>query len=60
MLLGKKGIDFPEAAGLAAVFSGPRLPFGQVFVQTLSAFADTLDNRFAPGFGAGRSSRAWA
>ena len=50
-VLGKERIDFPEAAGLVAVFSGPRLPFGQLFVQTLSAFADALDNRFAPGFG---------
>ena len=53
-VLGEEGIDFPEAAGLVAVFSGPRLPFGQLFVQTLSAFADSFDNRLAPGFGSGR------
>ena len=52
-LLGKKGIDFPEAAGLVTVFGGPRPPFGQFCVQALSALAVERENSFAPGFGSG-------
>src|SRR5205807_3806260 len=46
-VLGEEGVDFSEAAGLVAVFSGPRLPFGQLCVQALSALTDELDNGFA-------------
>lgn len=53
-VLGKKGIDFSEAAGFVTVFRGPRLPFVQLCGQELAALADALENGFAAGFGSGR------
>lgn len=58
-VLGKERIDFSEAAGLVAVFSGPRLPFIQVGVEALSALAEELESRVAPRLGSDRSGESF-
>lgn len=50
-VLGQKGSDFSETAGLVAVFRGPRLPFIEFCVEARSALGDELEGGFTPPLG---------
>lgn len=51
MVFGDEGVDLSQAAGLVPMLSSPGLPFGQLYVQALSALADEFENGFGAGLG---------
>jgi hypothetical protein len=49
-VLGDAGVDFAEAAGLVAVLSRPRLPFGHLYVQVCPPLSDHSQDAFGSDF----------